>query len=57
MGLFRPSNIVELFQKFDVKREFDFLSVDTDTHDWFMLEAILEAGYRTCVICVEINSR
>ena len=57
MTYFRPSNIIQLFKKFEVKKEFDFLSVDTDTYDWFMLEAILDAGYRPRVICVEINSR
>lgn len=55
--IFWPSNIIQLFKKFEVKKEFDFLSVDTDTYDWFMLEAILDAGYRPRVICVEINSR
>ena len=35
---------------------FDLLSVDTDSYDWFMIEAILEAGYRPRVICIEINS-
>ena len=53
---FRPSNIVQLFQNFSVKMEFDLLSVDTDSYDWFMIEAILEAGYRPRVICTEINS-
>jgi len=54
--IFWPNNILELFQKFEVKREFDFLSVDTDSYDWFMLEAILEGGYRPRVIATEINA-
>jgi len=55
--IFWPSNIIKLFERFGVKKEFDFLSVDTDNYDWFMLEAILLGGYRPRVICVEVNSR
>ena len=55
--IFWPSNIIQLFQKFGVKKEFDFLSVDTDSYDWFMLEAILEGGYRPRVIVTEINAK
>eukprot|EP00090_Calanus_glacialis_P004075 TRINITY_DN13022_c0_g1_i1.p1 TRINITY_DN13022_c0_g1~~TRINITY_DN13022_c0_g1_i1.p1 ORF type:complete len:322 (+),score=55.29 TRINITY_DN13022_c0_g1_i1:56-1021(+) len=54
--IFWPSNILELFQRFGVKKEFDFLSVDTDSYDWFMIETILEAGYRPRVIVTEINA-
>ena len=53
--MFWPSNIVQLFQEFGVKTHFDLLSVDMDSYDWFMLERILEAGYRPRVIVVEIN--
>ena len=55
--IFWPSNILELFQRFGVKKEFDFLSVDTDSYDWFMIETILEAGYRPRVIVTEINAK
>ena len=55
--IFWPSNILELFQRFRVKKEFDFLSVDTDSYDWFMIETILEAGYRPRVIVTEINAK
>ena len=55
--IFWPSNIVTHFQKFGVKVEFDFLSVDTDSYDWFMIEAILEAGYKPRVIATEYNAK
>ena len=38
-----------------MKKEFDFLSEDSDSHDFFMLEAILAAGYRPRVM-VEYNA-
>ena len=54
--IFWPDNIVELFKRFEVKKTFDLLSVDTDSYDFFMLEAILEAGYAPRVIIVEYNA-
>ena len=53
---FRPSNIVKLFERFVVPYNFDLLSVDTDAYDWFMLEAIFEAGYKPRVVITEINA-
>ena len=53
--MFWPDNIVQLFREFRVKTHFDLLSVDMDSYDWFMLERILEAGYKPRVIVVEIN--
>ena len=54
--IFWPDNIVDLFKRFEVKKTFDLLSVDTDSYDFFMLEAILEAGYAPRVIIVEYNA-
>lgn len=54
--IFWPDNILELFTSFHVKKQFDFLSVDTDSYDFFMLEAILEGGYRPRAIMVEYNA-
>ena len=45
-----------MFEKYNVKTEFDLLSEDSDSYDFFMLEAILEAGYRPRVIMVEYNA-
>ena len=54
--IFWPDNIVQHFKNFSVKTSFDLLSVDTDSYDFFMLEAILEAGYVPRVIIVEYNA-
>jgi len=54
--IFWPSNILDHFKKFGVPTNFDLLSVDTDAYDWFMLETILEAGFRPRVIVSEINA-
>ena len=48
--MFWPNNILELFTKYQVRREFDLLSVDMDSYDWWILEKILEGGYRPRVI-------
>jgi len=53
--MFWPSNIVQLFREFRVKTHFDLLSVDMDSYDWFMLERILEAGYKPRVVIIECN--
>ena len=45
-----------MFEKYNVKKEFDLLSEDSDSYDFFMLEAILEAGYRPRVVMVEYNA-
>lgn len=54
--MFWPDNILELFTKYEVRREFDLLSVDMDSYDWWILEKILEDGYRPRVIVTEYNS-
>ena len=54
--IFWPDNILEHFNNFGVKKTFDFLSVDTDSYDFFMLEKILEADYKPRVIAVEYNA-
>ena len=48
--VFWPDNILELFTRFRVSRVFDLLSVDMDSYDWWMVEKILEGGYRPRVI-------
>ena len=42
--IFWPDNIVSLFERFGVKKKFDFLSEDSDSYDFFMTEAILEVS-------------
>ena len=53
--MFWPDNILELLTRFGVRREFDLLSIDMDSYDWWMLEKILEGGYRPRVIVTEYN--
>ena len=53
--MFWPDNIVQLFREFRVKTHFDLLSVDMDSYDWFMLERILEAGYKPRVMIIIVN--
>jgi hypothetical protein len=48
-------NIVQLFKKYSVPKVFDFLSVDIDYNDLYVLYEILKK-YRPVVICVEYNS-
>ncbi|KXS21834.1 hypothetical protein M427DRAFT_51207 [Gonapodya prolifera JEL478] len=48
-------NIVELFEKYEVPKRFDLLSVDIDTVDYFVTKKILDSGYRPRVIASEIN--
>lgn len=49
-----PLNIVSLLQSFGVPRQFDFLDLDIDGYDYFVLEQILKY-YRPNLISVEIN--
>lgn len=49
-------NIVSLLKKYKVPKELDFLSSDMDSHDYFVLRAILESEYKPRVISVEYNS-
>lgn len=50
------SNIVSLFQKYDVPKDMDYLSVDMDSHDLFVLRSILAGDYKPRVINAEFNS-
>ena len=48
------NNITEIFKKYSVPIEFDFLCVDTDWSDWYLLYKILTI-YKPRCIMVEIN--
>jgi len=47
-------NIIELFEKYKVPIEFDFLSIDIDGNDYWVLKKILEK-YSPRMICAEFN--
>ncbi len=50
------ANIAELFKKYNVPTEPDYISNDMDSHDWFVMLGILEAGYRPRVVTLELNT-
>lgn len=50
-----PFNIVDLFEKYEVPHEFDFLSIDMDSCDFQVLNQILINQYRPRIVCAEYN--
>lgn len=52
---FTPSNIVSLLEKYNVSKDVDVLSVDTDYDDFWTTREILLAGYRPRVLINEYN--
>ena len=50
-----PSNVVPLFFNMGVPLSFDFLNLDIDSCDFWVLKNILEAGYRPRLVCSEFN--
>lgn len=49
-------NIASLFKHYSVPNELDYLSCDMDSHDLFVFDGILKAGFRPRVITTEFNS-
>jgi hypothetical protein len=47
-------NIVSLFKRYNVPLEFDFLSIDIDGNDYWVLKKILEK-FSPRIICAEFN--
>lgn len=50
------TNIASIFENNSVPKDLDFLSCDMDSHDLWVLRAILQAGYRPRVMTTEYNS-
>lgn len=50
-----PENVVELFGKYQVPNNFDFLSLDIDSIDYYVLKAILGRGYKPRAMVTEYN--
>lgn len=50
-----PQNVIQLFQKYNVPLEPDYLSVDIDSADAWVLRAILAGKYRPRIISAEYN--
>lgn len=51
------NNICNLFKEFDVPIEHDFLCIDMDGVDYWIMKSILEGGYKPRVIMIETNVR
>lgn len=51
-----PGNVLSLLATNSVPRDFDFLSLDIDGYDYFVLEKLLSC-YRPKLICAEINEK
>ena len=50
-------NICDLFKEFDVPVDHDFLCIDMDGIDYWIMKSILEGGYKPRVIMIETNVR
>jgi hypothetical protein len=55
-ALVTPSNVVELLETHNVPREFGVLSLDIDSYDYWVLDALLEA-FRPRLVVTEINEK
>jgi len=51
----KPDNIVSILEEQKTPLEFDFLNLDIDSSDFWVLKNMLEAGYRPRLICTEYN--
>ena len=51
----RPEIICGLLRKYKTPKEFNLLSLDIDSMDWYVLEELLKGGYRPAVAIVEFN--
>ena len=50
-------NICDFFKEFDVPKEHDFLCIDMDGFDYWIMKSILEGQYKPRVIMIETNVR
>jgi len=51
-----PQNVLSLLSANEIPEKFDFLNLDIDGYDYFVLEQMLER-YRPKLICAEINEK
>lgn len=52
---FTADNIAQHFAKYSVPPQFDHLTIDIDLNTFWVLHAVLHAGYRPRVIVAEVN--
>lgn len=50
-------NICSMFRQFNVPQDHDFLCIDMDGNDYWIMKSILEGGYTPRVIMIETNVR
>lgn len=48
-------NIKELLEKYSIDKELDFLSIDIDSFDFYIWNAIVENGWKPRVVVIEYN--
>ncbi len=51
------ANILNLFEKYKVKKNVDILSEDTDYADYWIVQAIIKSSYRPKIIVHEVNQK
>lgn len=51
-----PDNVCDLLAAARIEREFEFLNLDLDSYDHFVLDAILQR-FRPRLVCAEINEK
>jgi hypothetical protein len=51
----KAENINELFKKYNVPSHFDFLSIDVDGEDYWIMKMLDIEKYKPNVICIETN--
>jgi len=56
LNLFVEPDMVERLLSECLHRDPDFFSLDIDSNDYFVMKALLDAGLRPKVVCVEYNS-
>jgi hypothetical protein len=55
--LIKEETIVSVFKQHNVPTNLGLLSVDVDSYDYWILKAILEAGYQPDIIITEVNAQ
>lgn len=55
-GFVTAENINNHFEKNNVPKEFDFLSIDIDGNDYWVWKALDETKFKPRVVCIEFNS-
>jgi hypothetical protein len=52
-----PENIGSLLRAYEISQDFDFLNLDIDSYDLFVVRQMLSGGFRPKLISMEINEK